>query len=338
MAVGRLGFGYLSGPGIGAQYLGKVGVALGSGVTAAQLAAMVNPYYFPYNPNSTQAVIVLRRRVGRDRSQPTRRHGQPQLDHQAAVPEEHRHFSYFRIYGFTNYSVWPQTCPNTAWTNFVGYCPLNYYVQTTTNGVSASYANQINDKNLINVEVSDSFAHDYRANDTTMVNGGNRPFLWAVNASSPTSAPATYDRRAACGPCSCYSRNAATVTLGERQHSESDAACFMRQRIMRMVRGRKRTSRRRQPSRSDVHLRLAHRSVEAVIATAVQLRRALGQLPLQTLGYRWSCAQLLVQFVEQRLVRAAGRRQHAVYTTRMMRPRHEPAVPDPKRRQTFRST
>ena len=47
-------FGYFSGPGVGAQYLGKVGVPLGSGITAGQLAGMVAPYYFPYNPNSTK--------------------------------------------------------------------------------------------------------------------------------------------------------------------------------------------------------------------------------------------------------------------------------------------
>ncbi|HLJ84404.1 MAG TPA: TonB-dependent receptor, partial [Candidatus Eremiobacteraceae bacterium] len=204
-------FGYLSGPGIGAQYLGKVGVALGAGVTAAQLSAMVNPYYFPYNPDSTKpspyfggalAAIDPNHRDGTENPNSIIK-----LQYQKNIGTS----SYFRIYGYTNYSEWPQTCPNTAWTNFVGYCPLNYYVQTTTNGVSASYASQINDKNLINVEVGDTYAHDYRANDTTMVNGGNRPFLWAVNSSAPTSGVCY---TAAGLAVSCYSANADKVTLG----------------------------------------------------------------------------------------------------------------------------
>jgi hypothetical protein len=213
-------FGYLSGPGFGAQYLGKVGVGLGSSVNAGQLQGLVTPYYFPYNPASTHpsalfggalAAIPVNQRDGSANPNSIIK-----LQYQKNIGTS----SYFRIYGFSNYSVWPQTAPNTAWTNFIGYFPLNYYVQTTTNGVSASYASQINDKNLINVEVSDSYAHDYRANDTTMVNGANRPFLWAVNSSSPTSGTCyvtaqVHPTDPAVGtPVNCYSPFAGTVTLG----------------------------------------------------------------------------------------------------------------------------
>ncbi|HEY7980377.1 MAG TPA: TonB-dependent receptor [Candidatus Eremiobacteraceae bacterium] len=216
-------FGYLSGPGWGAQYLGKVGAALGSGVTAAQLASMVNPYYFPYNPNSTKMSSYFGGQLAA--IDPNQRDGSAnpnsiiKLQYQKNIGTS----SYFRIYGFTNYSVWPQTAPNTAWTTFVGYFPLNYYVQTTTNGVSASYASQINDKNLVNVEISDQSAHDYRANDATMVNGGNTPFLYAVNASSPTSGTCYTQHDItlpnntllpAGSPVNCYSQNAGTVGLG----------------------------------------------------------------------------------------------------------------------------
>jgi hypothetical protein len=212
-------FGYLSGPGIGAQYLGRVGVALGAGITAAQLAPQVAPYYFPYNPNSTHPSAYFGGALAA--IDPNQRDGTAnpnsiiKLQYQKNIGTS----SYFRIYAYNNYSEWPQTCPNTAWTNFIGYCPLNYYVQTTTNGVSASYASQINDKNLINVEVGDTYAHDYRANDTTMVNGGNRPFLWAVNSSAPTSGVCYVTQVIAGGPAvgspvSCYSRYAGKVTLG----------------------------------------------------------------------------------------------------------------------------
>jgi len=209
-------FGYLSGPNLGYQYLGKVGAALGSGITAGQLAGMTNPYYFPYNPNSTRPSSYFGGALAA--INPNQRDGSAnpnsiiKLQYQKNIGTS----SYFRIYGYSNYSVWPQTCPNTAFTNFIGYCPLNYYVQTTTNGFSASYANQINDKNLVNVEVSDTFARDYRANDTTMVNdttlfgSPDRPFLWAVNSANPTSGVCYTPLGAA---VSCYSQNAATVGL-----------------------------------------------------------------------------------------------------------------------------
>jgi hypothetical protein len=224
-------FGYLSGPGLGYQYLGRVGAALGSGVTASQLAGMVNPVFFAYNPNSTKQSPYSNLLGVFGSIDPNQRDGSAnpnsiiKLQYQKNIGTS----SYFRIYGFSNYSVWPQTCPNTGWTNFVGYCPLNYYVQTTTNGVSTSYASQINDKNLINVEVSDSFAHDYRANDDTMINeleGLNRntgadSFLYLVNKNAPTSGVCYTPGGAA---VSCYSNNAGTVGLAAAANGTASLA------------------------------------------------------------------------------------------------------------------
>jgi hypothetical protein len=219
-------FGYLSGistffgtNGFGWQYLGKVGGALPAGLTEAQLQGQVAPVYFAYNPNSTKVSPYF----GASNTaaiDPNQRDGTAnpnsiiKLQYQKNIGTS----SYFRIYAYNNYSEWPQTCPNTGWTNYIGYCPLNYYVQTMTNGISGSYASQINDKNLINVEVSDTFANDYRSNDTTMINELDHlnrhthrdSFLYAVNANNPT-AGICYDATGAA--VSCYSRNAVTVGL-----------------------------------------------------------------------------------------------------------------------------
>jgi hypothetical protein len=191
---------------------------------------MVNPVYFAYNPNSTKVSPYF----GASNTaaiDPNQRDGTAnpnsiiKLQYQKNIGTS----SYFRIYAYNNYSEWPQTCPNTGWTNFIGYCPLNYYVQTTTNGVSASYASQINDKNLINIEVGDTFARDYRANDTTMYNEllglnhntGADSFLYAVNSTNPKSGvcysigptPTNPQFPAAGTPVSCYSPAAAVVGL-----------------------------------------------------------------------------------------------------------------------------
>ncbi|HYK54286.1 MAG TPA: TonB-dependent receptor [Candidatus Eremiobacteraceae bacterium] len=210
-------FGYLSGPGLGWQYLGPVGQALPASMTAAQLQSMVNPVYFAYNPASQHyaggpfggllAPIPSDLRDGTSNPNSLLK---LQFQHNIGTDQ------YIRVYGFQNYSWWPQTCPNTAWTNYIGYCPLNYYVETWTSGASAQYANQINDKNLINFEVSDFWATDYRANDTTMVNDAtlfgapDRPFAYLVSSKNPL-AGVCYDSGG--NPQSCYSGAEATIGL-----------------------------------------------------------------------------------------------------------------------------
>ncbi len=122
------------------------------------------------------------------------------------------------IYGFSNYSEWPQTCPITLASNFIGYCPFNYYVKTNTNGGSMQYGDQLNDKNLLTVQLSDFAAIDYRANDETMINElvglnpntGADSFAYAVNAKNP-SAGICYN--AAGAAVSCYSANALALGL-----------------------------------------------------------------------------------------------------------------------------
>ena len=188
-------FGYLSGPVFGWQYLGPVGQTLPTTISLAQLQQMVNPVYFAFNPASQKNLTAI---GGAFAAIPTNmRDGAAnpnsiiKLQYQRNISSD----SYIRVYGFQSWSGWPQTCPNTGYTNFIGYCPLNYYVSTYTSGVSTQYANQINDKNLINLELSDFWATDYRANDDTMINqlvGLNRgtgvdSFLYLVDAKHPTN-------------------------------------------------------------------------------------------------------------------------------------------------------
>jgi carboxypeptidase family protein/TonB-dependent receptor-like protein len=213
---GASSFGYLSGPGIGYQYLGAAGTQLAAG-SPAQLQALVPPYYFPYNPDSTKPPSIF----GAFAAIPTNlRDGTAnpnsiiKLQYQRNIGTS----AYFRIYGYDDYSVWPQTCPNTAWTNYIGYCPLNYYVQSRTKGFSASFADQVTDKHLLNIEASDVIASDYRANDNTMLNEfvglnkhtGADSFAYAVNSSDPTSGVCYTPTGTA---VSCYSANAASVGL-----------------------------------------------------------------------------------------------------------------------------
>ncbi len=195
-------FPYLAGNlGLGLQYLGPVGAPL-----VANYKQMTNPVYFAYNPNSVGSGLLFIPFNQRD--------GTANPNNILKLQYQHNFGSsaYFRIYGFSDYSEWPQTCPNTLTTFYVGYCPFNYYVKTNTNGGSMQYGDQLNDKNLLTVQLSDFAAVDYRSNDDTMINqfGLVNNFAYAVNSKNP-SAGVCYT--AGGTAVSCFSPNALAFTL-----------------------------------------------------------------------------------------------------------------------------
>ncbi|HEY7993394.1 MAG TPA: TonB-dependent receptor [Candidatus Eremiobacteraceae bacterium] len=195
-------FGYTSGFGVGYQYLGAVGQTL---TNISNIASMVNPVYFPFNPDSVRPGVLFPPIPTDLRDGTANPNSIIKLQYQHNIGTD----QYIRVYGFQNWSLWANTCPNTSWLTFVGYCTRNYFVDTYTSGVSTQYANQINDKNLINLEVSDFWATDYRANDETFLNefvGINRgthadSFLYAVDAKHPRNG-VCYEPNGT--PVSCY--------------------------------------------------------------------------------------------------------------------------------------
>jgi len=199
-------------PSCGIQYVGALGAPL-----ASNYQALTHPVFMAYNPNSigsgTQFIPF------------NQRDGTANPNSIVKVQYQHNFGStaYFRIYGFSDYSQWAQTCPVTLTTaifSFVGYCPFNYYVATNTNGGTATYGNQINDKNLLTINLSDFAAVDYRANDETMIdeliglnkNTGSDAFAYAVNSKNPASGVCYTATGAA---VSCYSGNALNFGLAQ---------------------------------------------------------------------------------------------------------------------------
>jgi hypothetical protein len=190
---------------LGFQYLGAVGAPL-----VANYKAMTHPVVFAYNPtNATNGFIPFDQRDGT-------------ANPNSIIKLQYQHnfgsAAYFRVYGFSDYSEWPQTCPNTFATNYIGYCPGNYYVKTNTNGGTMQYGDQLNDKNLLTVQLSDNQAIDYRANDETMINElvglnpqtGADSFAYLVNKNNP-AAGVCYN--AAGTAVSCFSGNALAFGL-----------------------------------------------------------------------------------------------------------------------------
>lgn len=97
--------------------------------------------------------------------------------------------AFLRVYGYTYYSNWLQTGPNTTAANFIGCCPSDYELSAHTRGVSANFSMQITPRNLISLQGSYTTATSVRDNNTQMANaGGSRSrAVVMVNANDPLS-------------------------------------------------------------------------------------------------------------------------------------------------------
>jgi hypothetical protein len=92
--------------------------------------------------------------------------------------------AYFRIYGYTFYSDWLQNSPNSFNQCCIGG-PIDYELSNHTRGVSATFADQLDAKNLLNIEVADTAAYNYRDNNAYYASSGRIARL--VGSASPKS-------------------------------------------------------------------------------------------------------------------------------------------------------
>jgi hypothetical protein len=185
---------------LGFEYQGQVGAPL-----SPNYKTLTVPVIMAYNPqNATQQFIDSNQRDGT---------ANPNSIIKLQYQKNFSSSAYFRVYGYNNYSLWPQTCPNTIATNFVGYCPYNYYVQSYATGGAAEFGDQLNDKNLLTINLSDTAEKEYRSNDETMISGlinGANHFAYVVNANNP-NAGVCYNSAGAA--VSCYDPTAENFTL-----------------------------------------------------------------------------------------------------------------------------
>ncbi|TAM57977.1 TonB-dependent receptor [bacterium] len=121
--------------------------------------------------------------------------------------------AYLRAYGYLFYSDWFLWGPNSTFSNYVGVNPPDYELTTHTHGGSISYANQINSKNLLNVQFSAVGASSIRNNNTEMldsVSGSRKTFALLVNQNNPLSGVCYTSAGAA---TSCYGGSQAKATF-----------------------------------------------------------------------------------------------------------------------------
>jgi hypothetical protein len=78
--------------------------------------------------------------------------------------------AFLRVYGYTYYSDWLQTGPQTNFSNFVGPLPGDYELSSHTRGVSAQFTDQINSQHLFSVQGSYTTSTVLRDNNTQYLN------------------------------------------------------------------------------------------------------------------------------------------------------------------------
>ncbi|HEY0382915.1 MAG TPA: TonB-dependent receptor [Candidatus Elarobacter sp.] len=99
--------------------------------------------------------------------------------------------AFLRVYGYTYYSDWLQTGPQSNWMNYLGYVPGDYELTSHTRGVSAQFTSQLNSKNLFSIQGSYTTSTVLRDNNTQFLdNGGSLTSFRSVggllvNGSSP---------------------------------------------------------------------------------------------------------------------------------------------------------
>lgn len=148
------------GPGLpffidGYQYNGPVGVPL-----PANAQSLIVPYLYPSTPHTQFQTIPANIRGTFDNGQ-----GIFKVQYQHNIGSS----AYFRIYGYSYYSWWfihdpPGTYGALA---FLTLSP-DYELTTHTRGLSASYANQLTPKHLLNAEAAFTTATTVRDNNTQM--------------------------------------------------------------------------------------------------------------------------------------------------------------------------
>jgi len=177
----------------GAYYAGQLGAAL-----PANYTSFVQPYNFPnpINPNTPFAPLQTNHEDGFSNGQ-----GIVKLQYQHNIGSS----AYWRIYGYTFYSDWLNNAPNSLNMCCAGL-PPDYELNDHTRGLSGTYANQIDSKNLITLELSQIGTENYRDYNQYYASHGN--LAWLVSATSPVNGVCyALGESSAASPVACNDAN-----------------------------------------------------------------------------------------------------------------------------------
>jgi hypothetical protein len=156
------------------QYTGQMGTFL-----PANYQSLVVPYYFPSSPQNRPFdgdIPINQRDVG--------------FNQQGIVKIQYqRNFnaaSFLRLYGYTYYSDYINTGPNSSTQPITGYYSGDYELSAHTRGVSATYENQIDSHNLLELQGSYTTSRALRMYNEQMFDPADA-FAVLVDKNAPLS-------------------------------------------------------------------------------------------------------------------------------------------------------
>ena len=90
--------------------------------------------------------------------------------------------AFLRVYGYTYYSDWLQTGPQSNWMNYLGFVPGDYELSSHTRGVSAQFTSQLNSQHLFSIQGSYTTSTVLRDNNTQFLDNGSSVTSYRNNA------------------------------------------------------------------------------------------------------------------------------------------------------------
>jgi len=188
----------------------------------ADYQSLAQPYYFPSSPTARAvgSAIDLQNRDSYQNNQSIFK-----LQYQKNFSSN----AYFRIYGYTDYSNWLINGPNFASYALasggnLGGISRDYELSSHTQGVSATFADQIDPKNLIQIQGSFTTSSTLRDNNAQPRNnsGYRSRFATVVDSTNPTNglcyqvtAAGATGTAAFCSPQASSANRASYATLSQ---------------------------------------------------------------------------------------------------------------------------
>ncbi|HEV2739706.1 MAG TPA: TonB-dependent receptor, partial [Candidatus Elarobacter sp.] len=178
--LGGAKFADASGLGVPSYYDGYTftGAPSGTLLPIGYSGGGVIPYLFPQSPGGRNApgfrtCDINHQGITNGCIEPDRRDAFN--NNQSVLKLQYQHNfgtnAFLRVYGYTYYSNWLQTGPQTTFGDYVGYVPSDYELSSHTRGVSVQFSDQLNSQHLLSVQGSYTTATTLRDNNTQMLNG-----------------------------------------------------------------------------------------------------------------------------------------------------------------------
>ncbi|MDQ6942193.1 MAG: TonB-dependent receptor, partial [Candidatus Eremiobacteraeota bacterium] len=145
------------------------------------------PYFFPQSPFGRPANFGGATNPPGSLIEPNRRDAF--TNEQSIVKAQYqRNFgtsAFLRVYGYTYYSAWLQTGPQSTQQNYLGYVPSDYELSAHTKGVSVNFSDQLNSQHLLSLQGSYTTSRVLRMNNSGIGQTGTAGLL--VDSTNPFS-------------------------------------------------------------------------------------------------------------------------------------------------------